>query len=235
MAVDEVLLERAAHQGLCSWRFYRWDRPTLSLGYFQAIADRACHPPSLACPVVRRPSGGGAIVHDVELTYAVALPPAMGWATRHQQLYRIIHQALIQVLADWGIQASLCGTAQEGTTQETVQRRVPFLCFQRRTPGDVVVGGWKIAGSAQRRLAGAVLQHGSVLLGRSAAAPELPGLDQWAGRSLDPDTLAEAWLAVLPRALKLRFDPSPLSGGDVSLVRRQAEQKYGSPSWTARR
>src|SRR5262245_57717493 len=76
MAVDEVLLTAAAASGQATLRFYTWNEPTLSLGYFQAAADRQQHAASLACTLVRRASGGGAILHDRELTYSVALPLA---------------------------------------------------------------------------------------------------------------------------------------------------------------
>src|SRR5438445_617792 len=69
MAVDEALLEDAARSGRPTLRFYGWAEPTLSLGYFQPYAQRASHPPSSRCAVVRRPTGGGAILHDAELTY----------------------------------------------------------------------------------------------------------------------------------------------------------------------
>src|SRR5437763_13399975 len=69
MAADEALLDHAAATGRPALRFYAWDPPTLSLGYFQSAADRQ---PGL--PYVRRPTGGGAIFHHCELTYALALP-----------------------------------------------------------------------------------------------------------------------------------------------------------------
>ncbi len=254
MAVDEVLLDRAARDALCTLRLYRWKEPTLSLGYFQSLEERQRHPASLACPVVRRPSGGGAIVHDIELTYALAVPASLGWARRRDDLYRVVHQSLIHVLGAWGIPASLyggLGQAAEGSMALLGQRpsrlgipertaratcyRDPFLCFQRRAPGDVVVGDCKVAGSAQRRLAGAVLQHGSILLGRSAAAPELPGLERWMGKAVDAHRLAEAWIKVLGPALELDLRPSPLSRDEEAQVRHLAERKYGSPVWTARR
>ena len=83
MAVDETLLESAAETSATTLRFYRWDRPTLSLGYFQQTADRTQHPESADCPLVRRSSGGGAIVHDHELTYslAAAKPHTLGRQT----------------------------------------------------------------------------------------------------------------------------------------------------------
>lgn len=254
MAVDEVLLHRAAHQGLCSLRFYLWSEPTLSLGYFQALGDRAQHPASQACPVVRRPSGGGAIVHDRELTYAIAVPDGAAWARRRDELYRRVHQALIDLLARWGIRASLFGISRpapddapgavpreslghglHGKASPLASDRMPFLCFQRRAPGDVVVGDAKVAGSAQRRLRGAVLQHGSVILGRSPAAPELPALEEWANRPIDAHRLAQAWLPLLGQTLECEFFESPLSGGEEDQARQLAQEKYSSAGWTARR
>ena len=74
MAVDEALLETAASLGVPTLRFYQWQEPTMSLGYFQEYADRLRHAASAGCPTVRRASGGGAIMHDRELTYSLAVP-----------------------------------------------------------------------------------------------------------------------------------------------------------------
>ena len=199
MAVDEALLEAAA-EGQGTLRFYRWSEPTLSLGYFQQYADRRQHEPSRQCAVVRRPSGGGAILHDIELTYSLAIPAAHPLAADRLGCYRAIHAALVEALADWGVQAVVLQKADR-----ELHHRQPFLCFQRRAPGDVLVDGVKIAGSAQRRCRGAVLQHGSVLLGRSAAAPELPGLADLSGKQVDHRQLLDAWLQHIALA-------SPLSG-----------------------
>src|SRR5436190_15116613 len=74
MAIDEALLESAATDGVATLRLYQWSEPTLSLGYFQAAEERERHQASTNCPLVRRASGGGAILHDRELTYSLALP-----------------------------------------------------------------------------------------------------------------------------------------------------------------
>ena len=108
MAVDEVLWQWSAETGRPCWRFYRWQEATLSLGYFQAYEDRGRHAASRDCPVVRRPSGGGAIIHDAELTYSFALPREHRLAGRPVRLYEIVHATLIDVLADRGVAASLC-------------------------------------------------------------------------------------------------------------------------------
>ena len=75
MAVDEALLLDASENGSASLRFYGWNAPTLSLGYFQRYDDRDLHAASRDCAVVRRQTGGGAILHDRELTYSLVLPP----------------------------------------------------------------------------------------------------------------------------------------------------------------
>ena len=175
MAVDETLLEWAAERGGCAWRFYQWSEPTLSLGYFQAFdadaekdAEKSCVPVSA---VVRRLTGGGAILHDRELTYSLVVPAGHALAARRETLYDAVHRSLIETLAGFGVTAVLCAPIRRALLAPIL-----FLCFQRRASGDVLVGQTKIAGSAQRRRRGAVLQHGSVLLRRSPAAPRVAGL-----------------------------------------------------------
>src|SRR5262245_35643732 len=109
MAVDEVLLETAAIAGRATLRFYAWQEPTLSLGYFQSVADRHQHPASCDCPIVRRPSGGGAILHDRELTYSIALPQSQAQSKAAHDLYAVFHQSLIATLGELGIAAELYG------------------------------------------------------------------------------------------------------------------------------
>ncbi|MEX2138154.1 MAG: lipoate--protein ligase family protein [Pirellulales bacterium] len=194
MAIDEALLHRAAEGAPPVLRFYEWEVPTLSLGYFQRYADRTQHPASADCAAVRRATGGGAILHDRELTYSCILPPKHPLGRRAAELYNAIHTSIVAVLAEYGLNANLlacgdqsphatgCGAPDHGAE--------PFLCFERRTPGDVLLYGWKIAGSAQRRQRGAVLQHGSILFERSPCAPELPGIHDLTSIRLDRSDFA---------------------------------------------
>ena len=108
MAVDEMLLEQAEGRAAACLRFYRWSEPTLSLGYFQTYADRRQHGPSLRCAAVRRLTGGGAILHDAELTYSIVLPSSHPLAARRDELYRAVHGCLIEALGQLGIAARLC-------------------------------------------------------------------------------------------------------------------------------
>jgi lipoate-protein ligase A len=230
MAVDEWLMEWSAATGAWGWRMYAWQQPTLSLGYFQAYEDRRRHAASLGCPVVRRMSGGGAIVHDAELTYSFVVPRRHPLALRRGVLYRAVHATLIEALSRHGIAACLCGEGDSTSPGES-----PFLCFLRRAPGDVLLGSKKIAGSAQRRSAGAVLQHGSVLVARSPAAPEIEGLKELAKKPLGHSSVRETWLGALCARLGLRWRDQPLSCSERGRVAELVEAKYAGEAWTLRR
>jgi lipoate-protein ligase A len=226
MAVDEALLESAAGGEVPTLRFYRWNPPTLSLGYFQVAADRDAHPPSRGCPMVRRASGGGAILHDQEITYSFVLPAARRRPGAAGFLYDAAHETLIELLDELGVSCRLC---------ERTSRLRPFLCFQRRSPGDVLLGEDKVAGSAQRRHAGALLQHGSILLRRSRFAPELPGLADLAGPRF-PDTIFPArWLPRLAERLGVDLKPGCLSDREVRRARQLVADKFGHSRWNDRR
>jgi len=237
MAVDEALLESAT-DGQCALRFYRWEEPTLSLGYFQEYADRQRHPASEHCPVVRRTSGGGAILHDIELTYSIAVPSSHPLAINRLKFYQTVHAALIATLAQWGIEATMFvspdRTLAEDTPSAPLPRpadRQPFLCFERRSPGDVLVGGVKVAGSAQRRCRGAVLQHGSVLLAQSAAAPELKGLKELTATTVTAEELIQGWLAKLAESLAITWRSGGLSDRDLRRGIAMATEKHTSACW----
>lgn len=235
MAVDEMLLERASDGGPAVLRMYQWSPATLSLGYFQRVEERATHEASRNCPLVRRSSGGGAIVHDRELTYSLALPTSHPLAAEPETLYRETHGLLVELLADFGLAASLCERTLVSLGGE------PFLCFQRRSVGDVLIAGHKVCGSAQRRAKGAILQHGSLLVERSPAAPELPGLRELASRPLPSlDEIRIAWLTawqarLARRGVAIVAVGEPLSATDEARCERIAEEKYGCESWQNRR
>lgn len=228
MAVDEALLEAAVEAGECALRFYRWSEPTVSLGYFQKPEEAAVDPLLTGLPIVPRLSGGGAILHHHEWTYSIALPPGHPLGRVPVELYDRIHHAVIAWLQSEGVPALLrrdsdalsqagspdplatrvfvdeADAAAHGNSSLERRAREPFLCFGRGDPRDIVLKGYKILGSAQRRRRGAILQHGSLLLRGSPFAPQFPGLLELSNR---PD-LAEA----LPRALVRR---TALLLGDV--------------------
>ncbi len=182
MAVDEWLLTQAIEKQQISLRFYRWEEPTLSLGYFQN--RREFQPPARLkdLPRVERLSGGGAILHDLELTYSIALPASHQISQNPTELYSLAHSAVIEALAEQQIEVVMRG-------EDQADRNAQFLCFLRGDRHDVLSGENKILGSAQRRRKGAILQHGSLILGSSELAPEIPGLQNLIGRQIDIEAL----------------------------------------------
>lgn len=169
MALDEALLIDAIEEGRCHLRLYGWKEPTLSLGYFQPSEERLSDPALAGLPAVRRLSGGGAILHDRELTYSCIVPPGHRLARNPLDLYDAVHAVFVESLGALDIEVAPRGA-------ENAHAAKPFLCFVRGDERDLICRGNKVLGSAQRRRRGAVLQHGSLLLERSERAPSIPGL-----------------------------------------------------------
>jgi len=230
MAVDEALLE-AAGDGVTTLRLYQWSEPTLSLGYFQPVAEREGHAASRDCPLVRRASGGGAIVHDRELTYCLAVPIAERFGAQANALYDAVHRTLIETLAEIGVRCHL------HVPQAPTASAAPpaFLCFQRRTPGDVTYGDAKIAGSAQRRQRGGLVQHGSILLSQSACAPELPGIEHVAAISVKADDLAHRLARRLAVRLGLVWQSGCLTEQEQDRAAVYESGRFAASEWTNRR
>jgi lipoyl(octanoyl) transferase len=180
MAIDAALLESGLRHERSIVRIYRWSEPTVTLGHFQKeLSDVPITLRQL--PVVRRLSGGGAILHDREITYSCVLPASHPARCNPSSMYRSIHAAIIKCLVrqnvDCGIRSDRPFRKSGLPDEETASADQAFLCFQREDTNDVVMeSGQKIIGSAQRRRKGVTLQHGSVLLRASQMAPEIPGI-----------------------------------------------------------
>lgn len=161
MALDQSLLAAAARSRTAFLRLYRWSPPCLSFGRNEPAAtryDRAAIE-RLGCDVVRRPTGGRAVWHDQEVTYAVAAPVA--WFGSLRETYRAIHARLADALRHLGLEVSL---APKPTGQPSLDAGA---CFTAAVGGEVLVNGRKLIGSAQVRHGAAFLQHGSILLAGS--------------------------------------------------------------------
>ena len=262
MAVDQALLASVAAGAPPVLRLYRWSRPTLSFGRNQparglydeaAAADRGID-------FVRRPTGGQAVLHDAELTYAVvASVVAIG---KPRAAYHRINAALVTGLRSLGLPASLAspgsggeadavasGSARDGEDGAAAGRDWSAACFRRPERGEVIVGERKLVGSAQRVEARTILQHGSILLGGSQAVAEelltggrppaagAPGwttLESELGRRLSPGRVASAIAAGFAAALGLALEPGGLSADEVAESAR-LRGRFGSREWTWRR
>lgn len=194
MALDAALLSLAIHRSESIVRIYRWKNPTVTLGYFQGSS--AAFPPENSfreLPIVRRLSGGGAILHHHEWTYSCILPPCHPARHNPSQLYQTVHLALIKLLIRCRAPCRLRGDSGAGAPEPSE----PFLCFLRGNANDIVhQSGNKVVGSAQRRRLGAILQHGSVLMQASCHTPNLPGL-----LDLSPEFDSERFAGELPEVI----------------------------------
>ncbi len=175
------------------------------------------------------------------MTYSFVASAEHPLATQPATLYEAVHRTLIEVLDGLGVETCLYGETTPGKMAPVADGPPPrsdpqpFLCFQRRSPGDMVAGSTKIVGSAQRRVRGAVLQHGSLLLSRSAAAPELEALDSLLRTPIDEHELVQRWLAKLAPRLGLRWSEEQLTAQERRRVEELVASKYGSADWTERR
>ena len=167
MARDEHLLlaEDVAPGAI---RVYAWDPPTLSLGYFQRSEEIAKLPPEVrGLAVVRRLTGGGAILHDREITYSIVLDDSVPIARKSPaDLYRLAHECWRDAIAVDGRHIDLAPDEFPLPSPRTG----PFFCFEKPGRTDLIMENEKLLGSAQRRIPGRVMQHGSLILAKRFAA-----------------------------------------------------------------
>jgi lipoyl(octanoyl) transferase len=243
MAVDAALMESVRAGAPPALRFYRWDPPCLSLGrnqpargFYDLDAIRL-----RGLGLVRRPTGGRAVLHHRELTYSVVLPDGMLGGPRAS--YAVINRALAHGLRRLGVPA---GLQARGAARAAVPSLAP--CFREPAAGEVVLEGRKLVGSAQFREKGVVLQHGSLLLenDQSMAAALLLFPPPHEQDDDPPATLREvldplpAW-HVLTGALAAGWQA--VTGAEVqpaSLVSEELEraailrEHFEDPAWTWR-
>ena len=248
MAVDEMLVEAVdAGRSAPVLRLYRWAPPCLSLGFSQpyAAADAAfCA--AHGVEVVRRPTGGRAVLHQHELTYAAAAPLGQGPFTQElQAAYQAICRALVAGLRAVGVAAELAGEPAGGMIKPT--EAIP--CFVGPAAGEVVAAGRKLVGSAMRRVGGAILQHGSILerwdgalqagaLGLADDAslrPAVVTIAELSGEMPEPEELAAAVAAGFTGALGVSFVGSELSEEERGRAAFLARERYGHERFTVRR
>ena len=158
MARDTALQTRAARTGETVFSIYSWARPTLSFGRHQPAAGLydIAKIRSANIDVVRRPTGGRAILHDHEVTYSVTAP-AMD-AEPLRATYDRINRILLDGLARLGVAAEPASVTERAAAPSTRP------CFETPSQGELVASGHKLVGSAQWREDGALLQHGSILV-----------------------------------------------------------------------
>jgi lipoate-protein ligase A len=250
MAVDEAVLESAVSgASLPTLRLYSWNPPCLSLGFAQPLSDvdlprlRA-----LGWEVVRRPTGGRAVLHTDELTYSVAGPqdePRLAGSVLES--YNRLAGALVTALQDLGLQAEI-----QENVPASGPRSTSAVCFDVPSSYEIKVAGKKLIGSAQARRRGGVLQHGSLPLtgdlGRIVEVLSYPDqasrqraagrLDERAttveaalGRAVCWDKAARALSNAFQSVLDIELIPGTLLPTEEARARELADSRYTHPEW----
>ena len=252
MAVDEALLEACGRgESLPTLRLYAWDPPCITLGYAQPFSDVDLgRLQTLGWELVRRPTGGRAVLHTDELTYAVMGPldePRLAGTVLES--YNRLAQALVESLRLINLSVQVNRQAVENA------RNTNPVCFEVPSTYEITVDGKKLVGSAQARRKDGVLQHGSLPLRGDLARivealrfPDQAARRQAAGRLLDHATTvesalgqavsweqaAQAIVTAFATSLELEFQPADLTAREKARARQLVELKYGIPDWTRR-
>ncbi len=253
MAVDEAILEAVASGGAPpTLRLYAWQPPCLSLGYAQPVTDVDREALGrLGWDLVRRPTGGRAILHTDEITYAVIAPdddPLVAGGVLAS--YRRLSLGLLAALRRLGLEPEVKG--DEPVPQAT--RHNP-VCFQVPSAYEITVRGKKLVGSAQVRRRGAVLQHGTLPLQgdiarvcqalrfadetqRAQAAALVRAraatVESLLGRAVTWEEAAEALRWGFTRGLGLTLRAVDLSQGEEQRAAHWVQERYAHPEWTER-
>ncbi len=238
MSLDQALLDAAEQRGIGVLRLYRWEPWCLSFGRNEPALRRYDRRriEELGLSVVRRPTGGRAVWHAEELTYAIACPAA--WFGDLRTAYRRIHEMLAEAIASLGLAPVLA------EPPAAVQPVDAGACFAVPAGGEVLIGGKKVVGSAQVRQGAAMLQHGSVLLGgtqRQVAAvsvgPQAPHGETSLGAALGRTVTFEEMATAIETAFGAGREAPPLADERPAIEAAAAahELQFSSDSWTWRR
>lgn len=256
MAVDETIAQAcAAGESPPTLRFYRWTPPAVSLGRHQPAAEIDMDAvAALAYEVVRRPTGGRAILHTDELTYSVSAPesePRMAGGV--MGAYLRLSNGLLAGLQRLGV------SAQKAGRDARAGKDVSAACFEVPSAYEITAGGRKLMGSAQSRRRGYVLQHGSLplmgditrlidvlalpqaeaallkqqLAGRACTLAQALNLDETSSL-LAFDAVAQAMAAGFAQVLNLDLVPGELTAVEIRRVSQLIRERFANAEWTHR-
>ncbi|BAB06531.1 lipoate protein ligase [Halalkalibacterium halodurans C-125] len=259
MALDEALLNWHS-EGLIppTIRFYGWNPPTLSIGYFQKVQKEINMEmvEKHQLGFVRRPTGGRGVLHDKELTYSVIVTeehPDMPASVT--EAYRIISQGILEGFRDLGLDAYF---AVPKTEEEKNALKNPrsAVCFDAPSWYELVVEGRKVAGSAQTRQKGVILQHGSIVLDidedklfdlfnypservrermqRNFKNKAVP-INELRDVPLSMEEVKKAFKDGFEKGLSIKLEPYTLTDAEEAEVKQIAKERYETDEWNFRK
>ncbi|UTR09450.1 lipoate--protein ligase family protein [Evansella sp. LMS18] len=255
MALDEKLMDWHRDKLIPPVvRFYGWNPATLSVGYFQKaekeIDLEAVKKHGLG--FVRRPTGGRGVLHEDELTYSVIVSeehPAMPETVT--EAYRVLSEGLLEGFRDLGLEAEFSIPRTEEERNKLKQPR-SAVCFDAPSWYELVVEGRKIAGSAQTRQKGVILQHGSIILSldedklfdvfkypservrermQKAFRNKAVAIEELTEKPITIPMMKDAFKTGFEKALNIRLEPLTLTADMEQEVNELIERKYGKPEW----
>jgi lipoate-protein ligase A len=253
MAVDEsILLHIGRGASIPTLRLYAWTPACLSLGYAQPTADADVDRLNQrGWEVVRRITGGRAILHTDELTYSVIAPnnePRVAGTVLES--YNRLAQALLLAVQNLNLSVEM----KEDVAQDAILRNNP-VCFEMRSTYEITVNGKKLIGSAQARKKEGVLQHGSLPLtgdlsricqalvfenesAREDAAQRLftraTTVESALGGVVAWETAAQAFVRAFEAQLGIQFEAGELSESESNMAEQLVNEKYAHPTWMER-
>lgn len=261
MAIDEaILLGVARGDSPPTLRFFAWTPPCLSLGYVQSTGDADLERlAALGWGLVRRPTGGKAILHTDELTYSVTAPQINPRVTGGiVESYRRLSEGLMRGLALMGLTARNDSVYSDGTfgASRPGGSEANPVCFEIPSNYEITIGGRKLIGSAQARRLGVVLQHGALPLtgditricealtfadeaarerARERIRTRAITLEEALGQRAEWDRAADAMKEGFAEALNLEFESGELSEAERQRTKALKEEKYGADAESERR
>ncbi|MCS1350731.1 biotin/lipoate A/B protein ligase family protein [Mechercharimyces sp. CAU 1602] len=254
MAVDEAILT-ASSEGMAppTIRFYEWDPAAVSIGYFQRVQEELdiekIYKNKLG--LVRRATGGRAILHQRELTYSVILSEQYpGMPTSVTDSYRVISRGLMEGFRNLGLSAEMTAPLAGKLRTETA------ACFDTPSSYELVVEGRKVAGSAQTRQRGIILQHGSIPLDldvemlfevlrfasveekqkmKEAFLSKAVAIEQLSKRTVTMDEMILAFQKGFAKGLDITLVPGALTAYEQELAKQLSYSRYNTDEWNLRR
>lgn len=255
MALDEALLTWHSENRIPPViRFYEWSPATLSIGYFQKVYKDIDleSVKKLGLGFVRRPTGGRAVLHEAELTYSIIVTeqhPKMPATVT--EAYRILSEGLLLGFQQLGLQANFSIPDTE-EKQQDLKKPKSAVCFDAPSWYELVVEGKKVAGSAQTRQKGVILQHGSILLEldeekllsvfkfqsddqKEKMKQKLPekavAINQLMKHPVTIKNCVDAFKKGFEEALDIELVPYNLTEEQIQFVRKIELEKYANDEW----
>jgi lipoate-protein ligase A len=243
MAVDDFLFRSLSSEPQTYLRFYRWKRPTVSLGYSQDIRKvvdvEYCQKKGI--DIVRRVTGGKLVLHKNEVTYALCSSDKETFTSTLADSYRLISQGLMRGLEKMGLESCLADSPPNSYARGNLP------CFSYPARDEIEVKGKKIVGSAQKRAGSKFIQHGSIPLEEDEGflAPvsflknedskgRMISLSEALGKKVSFDWAVERLTSGISEFFKINFKPKVFSAEEKEAILKIQKERYSNKDWTYR-